>query len=155
MRRTIPLLVAVALLPACFDLAPADLLGDPTGTYVVDLEAARSLLAEELRAESDQGGADGDGLSDEEMLALAWSSVEEYLRSISFVLSSDGTWESTQTLGKEMSSSGTWELDGKTLTLRTLIEDGVATAEDEALIYRDSRILFSDDSGQELVLVRK
>jgi hypothetical protein len=157
MQRPILLLMA-ALLSACFDFEPAGLLTTgPAGTYGVDLEAAKAALAEEMRAESEGVITFRSDAAEEEMQDLAWATMEEYLRSISFVLRADGTWESTQTLVEESTASGTWELDGETLTLRRLVEDEVelATPTEVEAAYRDSSIVLSDESGQELVLVRK
>lgn len=157
MRNMSMAIVVLTLLAGCFDFEPVGILGGPAGVYTVDLDATKQVLVDQAKKELDIEGDD----SAEQInayLGPAWGEIASNLSQVTFVLDAGGTWESRKTDDAESPvSSGTWELADEELTIRTLVENGVPlnAPNISPATYRTPRIYFTDESGAELVLVRR
>ena len=120
------------------------------GTYVPDEDAVRAAIKEWLSQNPMPG------VSEEELDARIDAQMAE--RSMELVVSPDGTFTFTATVGPEsMESKGTWERDGTELKMVTTHENGTELAEGETVTaeFADDRITLQEKMPYPVVLERK
>lgn len=167
MRIRLLVLLGPLVLSGCLDLGSSGILGSPAGTYTLDMEAFEVTLTENAKADARElFGASSAELSDEQeqemtrYLETLEGALLEHVKNISMeiTLRPDGTWEgSTDEGGGLETASGTWELQGETMTLVTLMEDGhpLEAPIRQDFTYRMGELLISDEDGFEWVLRRQ